>query len=148
MNMKRIIASALFSFFVAQSALATDHAPPFGACLIAECREGFSLDTKNCRCVSDSKVTCQAVIRCREGFDVDPKTCRCIKEDIFMKGESTKPMPMKAESSKPTKPEKPELFPKFDPSKPGSGDPTPAKPEPKTIPEPKIPCPPQRLCYP
>lgn len=138
MNMKRIVAalaSVLFSFFIAQAAHATDHRP--GVCLIAECREGFSMDTKNCRCVSDSK-SCVAVIQCVPGYQVEPKTCRCIKDKDLLE---------KADSS--------------DPSKPSSGDPTQAKPEkpmkvmplpknpePKTIPEPKIPCPPQRLCYP
>ena len=129
--MKRIVAaltSVLFSFFIAQAALATDHVP-YGACLIAKCSKGFSLDAKNCRCVSDSKPNpiCRAIIRCKPGSDLDPETCRCIKDNLFEK----------ADSSKPTKPE---LFPKFDPNKPASGDPTPSMPKEKKLPEPKIPC--------
>ena len=139
MNMKRIVAalvSVLFSFFIAQAALASDPAPQRG-CLIAKCGEGFSLDTKNCRCVSDRKAQsiCEAVIYCIEGFRAEPNPCRCVKDNVFEK----------ADSSKPTKPE---LFPKFDPNKPASGDPTPSMPKEKKLPEPKIPCPPQRLCYP
>ena len=136
MNMKRIVAaltSVLFSFFIAQAALASDDVP-YGVCLIAKCSEGFSLDTKNCRCVSDSKPKpiCRAVIRCKPGSDLDPETCRCIKDNLFEKADSSKP----------------ELFPKFDPSKPASGDPTPPMPKENKLPEPKIPCPPKRLCYP
>lgn len=128
-----VIATSVFSFFIAQAALATDHVP-YGECLIAKCSKGFSLDTENCRCVSEAQPICMVIIDCFQGSHVDPKTCRCIKDNVFEKADSSKPA-------------KPELFPKFDPSKPASGDPTPANPEPK-LPEPKIPCPPKRLCYP
>jgi len=111
-------------------------------CLIAKCSEGFSLDTEICRCVSDGKPKpiCRAVIICKPDSVFDPKTCRC-KDNLFEKAVSS-------EKTEPTKSEKQDFFPKFDPSKPASGDPTPRNPDPKTIPEPKIPCPPRRLCYP
>lgn len=135
MNMKHIVsalASVLFSFFITQATLASDHAP-YGMCLVAKCSEGFSLDTKNCRCVSDNERNphCRDVIRCKPGSELDPVTCRCTKGNLFEKADSPKPV----------------ILPKTGPSEPVSNDPTP--PKPKDPPSaPTIPCPPQRLCYP
>lgn len=83
---RRLVAAfgyALFSFFIAQAAVANDQESQDVVCGIEKCSDGFQLDTKNCQCFSLKKPEpeptkiCMAVTRCMEGQYVDPKTCRC-----------------------------------------------------------------------